>query len=259
MIVDLYDCPPAVRLPNSKADVEGVEPYLCIMAGSTIEWIGASLSVEDARAGFAGRFMLFAGSPKGSIPWPPPPDLTARTKAIEVLVAARDAHGVERTYPLAEDARELWAGWYDAERSRSYGSETLEVVAQRLPLFAWKLGLIYAALEGTPEMTRDQLAAAIAFSDYQRETQRLVLGGLGDSLALRVEDRVKAALAKHGPLPPWRISTLIRRVPAETLAKALRNLGLVGVIEQRKQGRATVYALVSGQEGQGKAKGKPKV
>lgn len=258
LIVDLYDCPPAVRLPNAKADVEGIEPYLCIMAGSTVEWIAASLSVEDARAGFAGRFMLFTGSPKPPIPWPPPPDLTARAEALAVLRVASEAHIFERVYPLAADARELWADWYNSDRARAYPSETLEVVAQRLPLFAWKLGLVYAALEGTPELTREQLTAAIAFADYQRETQRCVLGGLGDSLALRVEDRIKAALKTHGPLPGWRLSTLIRRVPAETLARALRNLGLVGVIEQRKQGRATVYALVSGQGSHGKAKGKAK-
>lgn len=258
LIVDLYDCPPAVRLPNAKADVEGVSPYLCIMAGSTLEWIAASLSVEDARAGFAGRFMLFTGNPKPPIPWPPPPDLEARGKALGILRDAMTRHSVERVYPLALDARDLWADWYNAERTRPYTSETLEIVAQRLPLFAWKLGLIYAALEGTPELTREQLVAAIAFADYQRDTQRLVLGGLGDSLALRIEDRVKAALKKHGPLPPWRLSTLIRRVPSELLARALRNLGLVGVIEQRKQGRATVYALVSGQGSQGKAKGKAK-
>jgi hypothetical protein len=258
LIVDLYDCPPAVRLPNAKADVEGVSPYLCIMAGSTLEWIAASLSVEDARAGFAGRFMLFTGNPKPPIPWPPPPALEARGKALGTLRDAMSRHSVEHVYPLAFDARHLWADWYNAERTRPYTSETLEIVAQRLPLFAWKLGLIYAALEGTPELTREQLVAAIAFADYQRDTQRLVLGGLGDSLALRIEDRVKAALGKHGPLPPWRLSTLIRRVPSELLARALRNLGLVGVIEQRKQGRATVYALVSGQGSQGKAKGKAK-
>lgn len=258
LIVDLYDCPPAVRLPNAKADVEGREPFLCILAGSTVEWIAASLSVEDARAGFAGRFMIFTGSPKPAIPWPPPPDITTRDEALGTLRAARDRHAVERVYPLAEAARDLWADWYNAERARAYPSETLEVVAQRLPLFAWKLALVYAALEESPEVTREQLEAAIAFADYQRDAQRLVLGGLGDSLALRVEDRIRAALLRHGPLPPWRLSQIIRRVPAETLARALRNLGLLGVIEQRRQGRCTAWALASGQEGQGLAKGKAK-
>ena len=38
------------------------------------------------------------------------------------------------------------------------------------------VALIYAALEGTSEITVDQLVAAISFAEYQRDAQRYVLG-----------------------------------------------------------------------------------
>lgn len=251
MIVDLYDCPPSTRLPNAKTDLEGRDPYLCIVGGTTVEWFAGSLSVQDARAGFAGRFMLFTGRPKGPIPWPPPADLTARSEAVAILRNARDRHATPKTYPLATNAREVWAQWYYAEKARPYPSETLEVIAQRLPLFAWKLALVFAALEGCEEVTREHLAAGIAFADYQRAAQSTILGGLGDSAALKIEDRIRRALARHGPQAGWQLTQRIRRVPAETLARALRNLGILGVIEKRQAGKGTVWALSQGQRAKG--------
>ena len=245
-VTGLYDCPPSARLPNRSADVRAPEPFLCILGSTTADWLRGSLALDDVRGGLAGRFLYIVGREKAPIAFPPPPRLDALEAAERVLLDARKRHATAREYPLDAEALELWRSWYTAERARAYPSPILECLAQRLHLHAWKLALVFAALEATAAVTVEQLGAACAFADYQREAQAHVFIGLGESERSKIEARIRAALAKHGPLAGWEIQQKVRHVDAETLARALRNLARIGVIEERTQGRKRVWALVGG-------------
>jgi hypothetical protein len=145
-----------------------------------------------------------------------------------------------------------------AERAHRYKTPILETLAQRLHVFAWKAALMFAVLEGTDTITEEQMAAALAFADYQRATQAAVFHGFGVSEAGRCAERILAALAKHGPLAGWELAQRVRHVEPQTLARAIQTLAQSRRIEERQDGRKRVYAVLGRQDGKvpGKVSGK---
>ncbi len=246
-VTDLYDCPPSARLPKSREDHKAIEPFLSIFGASTQAWLHSSLTTDDVRGGLGGRFSLITGEPGAPIPLPPGPDPEPLAEAETVLVEARNRHASLRKYPLSNGAATYWREWY-GKWYRRKETEILDCLSQRQPLHAWKVAMVYAALEGSDEIAKDQLEAACAFAEYQREVQKHVLGNLGDSERLKVEQRVKAAYRKHGPLADWELSQKVRHVDARTLAQTLSSLAQIGVLVPVKVGRSQKRNL---QEGQG--------
>ena len=240
----LFDCPPSVSLPNRKNPAEAEEPFLCVYGSTTVEWLQRDLSVENARGGLAGRFWYLVGSEKPPIAFPPPPDQEALQAAERVLREAEERHKELLEYPLSEEAREFWSHWYHSERRRTYSSSMLECVAQRLHLHAWKVALIFAAIEGSTTITLEQIRAACDFADYQREAQASIFHNLGGTDRMKIEERVRASLRKHGPLASWEIQQKVRHVDAYTLSQCLNSLARIGTIEERKNGRRKVWHLL---------------
>ncbi len=247
-VTALYDCPPSARLPTRKDPLDAPEPFLSILGSSTAEWLRGSLAVEDVHGGLGGRFVYMVGKEKAPIAFPPPPVLEALEATEQILRGARDRHSTLREYPLTPEALRFWENWYMTERSRKYETPILDCLAQRLHVTAWKVALVYAAIEDTPAVGVEQIEAACAFADYQRSAQAHVLGSLGDSEAAKLEERIKAALRKNGPLAGWKLAQRIRHVDAGPLARAVRGLGRLGSVEERKRGRGTVWALVEGSQ-----------
>ena len=243
-ITGVYDCPPSARLPNRKEDLRAENPFLCIYGSTTAEWLRNSLTMDDIRGGLAGRFMYIVGKEKAPIPFPPLPSDGALEQAERVLVDARNRLGSTRRYGLSPEAMRFWESWYVEERSRDYGKPILDCLAQRLHVFAWKIALVYAALEDTAQITRDQLRAACAFADYQRQAQAHVLGDMGDSQLSRVCERIRAALTRHGPLASWELSQRVRHVEPDILVRARETLRNLGEIELRGVGRAKKWHLI---------------
>lgn len=254
LLCTLFDCPPSVSLPNRKNPLEAREPFLCIIGSTTPEWLRADLTIDDVRGGLAGRFCYFVGTPKAPIPLPPPPDAIALTAAETILKAARDRSGSPREYDLDADARETFSAWYIAERAREYQTAILDTLAQRLHVFAWKAALMFAVLEGSDTITQEQMAAALAFADYQRATQAAVFHGFGESPAARCAERILAALSNHGPLAGWELAQRVRHVEPETLSRAIQTLARSGRIELRPDGRKRVYVVLGRHGAKGSAK-----
>jgi hypothetical protein len=238
-----------VSLPNRKKPLEVREPYLCVIGSTTTDWLRADLTIDDVRGGTAGRYYYFVGKPKAPIPLPPPPDALALTEAERILRAARDRSASPREYDLTPAAVEMFTAWYFAERAREYPTAILDTLAQRLHVFAWKAGLIFAVLEGTDTITGAQMAAALAFADYQRATQAAVFHGFGTSDAARCAERILAALRKHGPLAGWELAHKVRHVEPQTLARAIGTLAQSRRIEERQEGRKRVFVALGAARG----------
>lgn len=245
MIVGMYDCPSKIDLPTRKKPLTAIDPFLAIMGSTTLEWLRGAMTVDDVRGGLAGRFEYYTGREKEPIPFPPPPNQEALGQAVAILRAARDRHCALREYGLSHGARVLFEAWYYAERKRQYPSPVLDAVAQRLHLHVWKTALIHAAIEGTPEITAEQMAAALAFGDYQREAQAFTFDGFGESEASKIDVRIIRALTKRGPLAGWEIQQWVRKVDAETLKRRLQALNSIGAIESHSRGRGCVYVARS--------------
>ncbi len=192
----LYDCPGTLRLPTRNDPLKAEEPFLSIMSGTTATWLKANLTETDVRGGLAGRFIYITGREKPPIPRTPPFDQSALSAAEMILAKARDAHSSPQAYELSPEAAALWDPWYIAERGREY-TGLLGALAGRLPLHAEKLAMVHAALEGTAQITAEQIQSGIAFAEFQREVHERELSDLGANLQKRLEDRILRALAKH--------------------------------------------------------------
>lgn len=258
LVTALYDCPKTARLPNRKEDLKATDPFLGILGSTTAEWLRRDLHLDDLRGGLAGRFCYIVGKEKAPIAFPPPPDTSALRRAETILRNAGNRHTAPLEYGLSPEASTVWKDWYTADRAKSCETSILEVLTHRLHPHAWKLALLYAALEGTTDITVEQITAACAFADYQREAQKHVFLGFGDSETMKTEQRILAALKKHGPLGGWQITQRVRHTSAENLGRGLRNLARLEAIEERKQGRRTIWSLTPGQgwQGFGKVSGK---
>jgi len=180
-ITEIFDCPPKSELLVRNNPVVALEPFLGVHASTTREWLLNSLNVDDVRGGLAGRFIYISGHEKPPIPWPPLPDDDARDSSIRTLIAAKERHEIEpHIYDCDAHAHDYFSEWYITERARTYSNELRGCLAQRFHLHAWKVAIIFAALEGTPIITGDQMRAACAFADYQREVQTYVFENLED-------------------------------------------------------------------------------
>ncbi len=247
LLADAFDCPPSLRLPNRKEDLAARDPFLSIYGSTTPEWYTGALTLEDARGGLPGRFIYVTGKPKLPIPFPPPPDLGALSSAEGLLVRAVERHRQPRAYGMSKEAKEIWAQWYREERARTYPNDLLGVIAQRLHLHAWKLALVFAALEGDMEINADQIRAACKFSDYQREVQAHVFAGFGDSETVKVDSRIIAQLRKRD-LAGWELQQRVRHVDSPTLARRLAALAQLGTIQKLQRGRGEVWHLIQRSE-----------
>lgn len=180
-ITEIFDCPPKSDLIVRNNPITALQPFLGIHASTTRDWLLNSLSVDDVRGGLAGRFIYIIGHEKPPIPWPSTPDEDARDSAIRTLIAAKERHEVSpHVYDCDAHGHDYFSDWYIAERSRTYDNELRSCLSQRFHVHAWKVAIIFAALEGTPLITGDQMRAACAFADYQREAQAYVFENLED-------------------------------------------------------------------------------
>ncbi|HEX5043139.1 MAG TPA: hypothetical protein VFV75_09550 [Candidatus Polarisedimenticolaceae bacterium] len=238
-LTELYD---GARLDSTtrKHRVRVSGSYLSFFSATTPEWLRRDLQPSDIKGGFAGRLMLACGTRKPPLPFGGPRNADAWKAAVGALRVAAARDDVEvRPNP---EAMEIFGGWYRKRYGRNRASKTLDVLSHRIPLFAWKMALIYCRLEGTSEVSPEQIRAACAFADYQEQLQAYVFGQ--QEAGNRLHDRVMRALEKHPfGLPQYRISQLVRRVPSGTLEQAVEDLVTRGVVERIGGGRTPKYCL----------------
>jgi hypothetical protein len=154
---------------------------------------------------------------------------------------------------LAPDAAELWDEFYLAWKATAATFEPLLADAtKRIPTYARKLQLVYAAFEETaPTITKDQMAASVQVAHYEIRCTRALLGQRASSTTMgHCEQAILKALVGGAKLPAWKIHQRIggKRFTAEVFNRALKNLFAAGhVVEAGKTSRDhTVYALRSG-------------
>jgi hypothetical protein len=158
-----FDCPPRYQLKFRKNPVDLLEPTPSLLAGSTPDWFWQSARSTDFRGGFANRILYFTGKRKAAIPLPSVPDLKGVRATLDALSGIQG--GSAR---LSPKATELWQRLYPTwEMAQDKRDPMLRVALERIPPYTLKTGMVYAAFEQTfPQITRDQLRAAILVGDF---------------------------------------------------------------------------------------------
>jgi hypothetical protein len=190
-LTQCFDCPVRYEMKFRKSPVELDEPTPTLLAGTTADWFWQDFRPKDFAGGFGTRLLFLTGMRKPPIPLPDSPDLRRISNAVDDLASIEPCQ-----VQLETKARALWEEFYGAwidedERRDSY----LLTVVQRILPYVLKLGIVYAATEGTlPAITLDQLSAAILVGRYAESCVKelLSLQNAGTNARKELERRILA-------------------------------------------------------------------
>jgi hypothetical protein len=103
-----------------------------------------------------------------------------------------------RTLEYSADARDWWEAHYAQLRKPDWVPGSVQPMISRISDQTQRIALIYAATQGSKEVTVDHLAAGYAWVEHSIQTVRAVMGGL-----VRNEEagRILASLRQHPGVP----------------------------------------------------------
>lgn len=242
-LTQCFDCPPRYEVKFRKSPIAVEQPTPSLLAGTTPDWFWQDFSARDFQGGFGNRIFFLTGERKADIPLPEAPNLEAVSRTVDALA------GIEPCETRLEaSARELWEKFYRAWASEDSRRDPLLLAAvQRIPAYVLKLGLVYASAERTlPEITRNQLAAAILVGRYGEACVRelLSLQHAGTNPRKELERRILASVAAQpgGETTRREIYRALQRHyrDAEDFDRAFRSLERAGELFTRQAARGKI-------------------
>lgn len=161
-LTELYGCPTVAGTYTRHQPIKVDEPYLTLVAGSTIEWLQSTLTVSDMMGGFGNRMTFVVGDPRSENSWPRQPFLDD----LDWSPLFRFSGQVF----LEEEARDLWDEFYAKfSAHQQHSPPFIRVLAERIPEKILKAALVVAVWRNTKYITPDILDAAIDWGRYIRK------------------------------------------------------------------------------------------
>lgn len=113
-LTDIYDCPDPFEYHTVGRGVEKCpKSYLCLLGGTTPEWIRSSLPAGSIGGGFTSR-IIFVNGNKGwrREAWP---ELSDEQIKLHATLAAdlRSINQLSGEFEISDDAREFFSTWYE--------------------------------------------------------------------------------------------------------------------------------------------------
>jgi hypothetical protein len=215
---------------NSPTKATGA--HIGIVGHITMDELLRLLTTTEAANGFANRFLWVCTKRSKLLPDGGQPDNAAIARVTERLKDM--AERAQRSeYPLRRDARAagLWREVYPyltADRPGLWGSITARAEGHVL-----RLSLIYAALDGSPEVRAEHLTAALAIWQYCEDSARCIWGNsTGDDLADELLRIIQAC--PEGVTRNELHNFTGRNHPAARRDRALAVLIRYGLVERRE-------------------------
>jgi hypothetical protein len=181
-----YDCPDKFDREFRKNPIHIVAPTPSILAMTTPEWFWLHAEPDDFFGGALNRFFFLAGAKKEPIPNPNPFN-QERIRRIKTQIEDRcsalpfPSDHPDRRARWTPNAQDLWNRYYRKTATTEHKG-LLAAALKRHHIYIRKLGMVYAFIEGTfPEITAEQLLAAIAVSSYSAQCTRQLLEMQGQS------------------------------------------------------------------------------
>ena len=248
IIRDAWDCPKVLRTLTKHSPLRVTEPFISISGHITIAEIQQKLDQTSVANGFANRF-LFACSRRDKVL---AHGGTMDANAIdllgaETLQAAVAARAFERITMTPEAAR-LWEDVYPRLSEGVPGM--LGAIIARAEAQAVRLGLLYALLDGSRQIERVHLDAALALWAFCEASARYIFADFtGDTVADAILRRLRSA-GTDGMDRTAMYSSFGRNIAANRLEIALSKLvadGKVRCVKQKANGpgrpRETWFAV----------------
>mgnify|MGYP002641562128 CR=1 FL=1 len=239
-MIQLLDGATPLQLKTRTNPVTCTNALLTVTANATLGSIEDRLTDELVLSGLLNRFMVFRGKANAVVPNPARPSKAAIDQIRHHLEnAILAAPGPIRLSPAAE-AR--WASFYQDRMQEACKVEIERAVTARIDLHIRRVSGLYAALEGTPEVTQDQLEAAIEVGLFCEQSAIQLVREAGASRDAKVEKRVIEILKARGCACKRRAlhQTLGGKVSGDKLARLLKGLEDMGMITRS----ASIITLV---------------
>lgn len=169
--------------------------HISIIGHITTDELRHELSATDVANGFANRFIFLLTRRSKMLPFGGKPlsEQVANDIARRLSRAASQARTFGQV-TMTEKARKVWAEIYpdlSADRPGLLGAVTARAEAQCV-----RLALVYALLDGSPQIDAPHIHAALALWEYAEASARYIFGqALGNPLA----DKLLEALRAAGP------------------------------------------------------------
>lgn len=195
-LMQAWDAPPIMSSLTRGNPVEAHFPYMSVIAATQPEILANLMGEEDVFSGFANRWFFVAGEPTNMpIPSPPPVDHVL-AKALYDELRMRREEGSRRAggFPLSREAETRWVKWYIDDYHRDSDTPEEDAMRPRHAALIRKIALIYAATEGTAQITLDQINAAIDVIEWMGKNVTRMVGTWGESNFAKLERRIKDVL-----------------------------------------------------------------
>jgi hypothetical protein len=187
------------------------------------------LTATDSANGFANRFLFVAVKRAKLLPHGGEEADTGELKAIAARMREwAETARTRKQITMTADARAIWESIYAA---LSAGGDGLHgAVTARAEAQVIRLALIYCLLDGSPQIDRPHLLAALAIWDYCDATAKFVFGS---SLGNKIADELMRRLRGSGSVGMTRTEirdAFNKHLSAERLGAALELLRSKGLV-----------------------------
>lgn len=181
-----------------------------------------------AVSGTGNRYLWVWSDPDKLLPWGGRNiDITSIARKVSTNV--NRLRGNPNPLQYSNTAREWWEAHYPTLRQASHVPDNVRPMVTRVSDQTQRIALIYAATEGSQQVTVDHLEAGLAWVEHSTQTVQAVLGGL-----VRNEEagRILAALRQHPGVPANRRELhelFSRNITGTALDAALQELEDAGL------------------------------
>ena len=247
-LTQLYDSPRRHTLRTRARPIQCTNPLLSIATATTWQWLKKGLNDRDIFGGFATRFIFVPGTPKAPSAFPPPPDATQRDHLLQEINSVRlwaidlaiEDNGELRP---TDRAVALFTDWYTSYYHRASAEGLLPVLSARFPSFAWKLALLYASSERSPDIEETHLQPALDAVDWLWEANKATFANFLSTGHEREQQFL--AMLRDAPGHALPVRTCYKRLhlpskELELMADPLARLGLIDRYKLRLNGAKKV-------------------
>jgi len=238
-LTNLWDVPDRMNPSTRHIKVNCEQPFVSILACSTLEWLYKYISLENIYSGFANRWNFLYGEPKGPMPNPPQvSDNDERELLKDINQVRKWALSLphEGVIGKSKEAEEMWDQFYiDYFNQQMTTTGMLPELMMRIPNFIWKIAMLYACQDCCATIRGKDLHRAIRVGKFLEQSIRAIFHGYANSEGRKKEEHLIDYLKKKGALP-YRDIYRALNMSSKELMDIAKPLAQAGVICFRKIG-----------------------
>lgn len=248
-LTELYNCPNRHNPSIKNMTIQVTQPFVSILACTTHSWLTASLTISHIYGGFANRWMYFIGTPKKPNPNPPKIDQAKKDSLISAINDIRKwiSEVPDGEIRVSDKAAKIFRKYYDGFYQRCLPDGILPSMIVRVQDFIWKIAMLYAAIDHSPEIKGKHLETAIAVGDYLESCVFHTFRTFAMSKAKMEEEKIIEYLQSINEAISERDLYRNLNLSSRDLGSKMQNLaniGLIRIIEKKNRNNrpVTYYA-----------------